>query len=99
MAKRILSQVVIRTAIFPLFIPCSLEIFKQDDILFGRGTVVVSLEGEDLKSLLTFLPKVRLDDHGNGVRFNIYLMNLGKVCSCSQTTNALWNNLPPDVST
>jgi hypothetical protein len=41
---------------------------KQDDILFGRGAVVVPMEGEDPKCFLTFSPKVRQDDHGTNVR-------------------------------
>jgi hypothetical protein len=61
------NQMIIRTAFSP-DIPCSLEIFEQDDILLGRGAVVVPLEGEDPKSFLTFSPKVRQDDHGTNVR-------------------------------
>lgn len=63
----LVNRVIIRTA-FSLDIPYNLEIFKQDDILFGRGAVVVALEGEDPKFLLTFLPKVRQDGHGTNVR-------------------------------
>jgi hypothetical protein len=59
--------VIIRTAFSP-DIPCSLEIFKQDDILFGRGAVVVPIEGEDPKCFLTFFPKAHQDDHGTNVR-------------------------------
>lgn len=63
----LVNQMIIRTAFSP-DIPCSLEIFKQDDILFGRGAVVVPLEGEDPKFFLTFSPKARQDDQGTSVR-------------------------------
>ncbi|OKP09487.1 hypothetical protein PENSUB_5165 [Penicillium subrubescens] len=63
----LVNQVIIRTAFSP-DIPCSLEIFKQDDILFGRGAVVVPMEGKDPKCFLTFSPKARQDDHGTNVR-------------------------------
>jgi hypothetical protein len=60
--------VVIRKALFSPDIPCSLEIGKQDDILFGRGAMVVLSEREDPKFFLTFSPKVLQDDHGTNIR-------------------------------
>ncbi|GLI74854.1 hypothetical protein PoHVEF18_003102 [Penicillium ochrochloron] len=63
----LVNEVIIRTAFSP-DIPCSLEIFTQDDILFGQGAVVVSSEGEDPKCFLTFSPKARQDDHGTNFR-------------------------------
>jgi hypothetical protein len=56
--------VVIRTAFFSPDIPCSLATLDGDDILFGRGAVVVPLEGGHPESFLTFSTKVRQDDHG-----------------------------------
>lgn len=57
---------VIRTAFSP-DIPCSLEIFKQDDILFGRGVVVVPPKGENPSFFLTFSPKILRDDRGANI--------------------------------
>jgi hypothetical protein len=60
--------VVIRTAFFSPDIPCSLETLNKDDILFGRGALVVPLQGKDPKFFLTFSPKDYQDDHGTNVR-------------------------------
>ena len=62
------DQVIIRTAFFSPDIPCSLETFKQDGILFGRGAVILPLDREDTKSFLSFSPKFLRDDHGANVR-------------------------------
>jgi hypothetical protein len=64
----LVNRVVIRKALFSPDIPCSLEIGKQDNILFGRGAIVVLSEREDPKFFLTFSPKVLQDDHGTNVR-------------------------------
>jgi hypothetical protein len=66
--------VVIRTAYSP-DIPCSLENLAEDDIFFGRGAVVNSLEREDSKSFLTFSTEVRQDDHGPNIRASQELSN------------------------
>lgn len=63
----VVNQVIIRTAFSP-DIPCSFETFKQDDTLSGRGAVVVSWEGEELKSFLTFSPEIRQVDNGTNTR-------------------------------
>lgn len=64
----LINRVVIRKAFFSPDIPCSLETLNEDDILFGRGAVVVPLEGEDPKSFLAFSPRVRQDDHDTNIR-------------------------------
>lgn len=64
----LVNRVIIRKALFSPDIPCSLEICKQDDILFGRGAVVVRSERVDPKFFLTFSPKVLQHDHGTNVR-------------------------------
>lgn len=63
----LVNRVIIRTAFFSPHSSCNLEICKQDDVLFGRGVVLVPLKGEDPKCFLTFSPKVRQDDHGTNV--------------------------------
>ena len=62
----LVNRVVIRTAFSP-DIPCSLEISKQDDILFGRGVMVVPPKGENPSFFLTFSPKVLRDVRGANV--------------------------------
>jgi hypothetical protein len=65
----LIDRVVIRTAFFSPDIPCSLQTLDEDDILFGRGAVVVvPLQGEDSKSFLAFSTKVRSDDHSTNIR-------------------------------
>ncbi|KAI2791733.1 hypothetical protein POX_c04609 [Penicillium oxalicum] len=64
----LVNQVIIRTAFFPLEIPCSLETFRQDDILFGRGAAVISLEGKSPRFFVTFSPRVHQNDYGTQVR-------------------------------
>jgi hypothetical protein len=64
----LINRVVIRTAFLSPDIPCSLATLDGDDILFGRGAVVVPLEGGHPESFLTFSTKVRQDDHGTYIR-------------------------------
>lgn len=64
----LINQVVIRTAFFSPDIPCSLETRNEDDVLYGRGAVVVPLEGEVSKTFLTFSTQGRQDDHGTNIR-------------------------------
>jgi hypothetical protein len=63
----IVNQVIIRTSFSP-DIPCSLETFEQDDALSGRGAMVVSLEGQDLESFVTFSPKIHQVEHSTNIR-------------------------------
>ena len=58
-----INQLAIRKALFTPGSTSNLEDCGQDDILFGRGVVVVPLNGQDPKCFLTFSPEKNQDDH------------------------------------